>query len=383
MAFQRLSRLQAHLCAGQEPEPEVIAEVSETVARLHLNRPKALNALTVNMCELLLGYIKQWHANPSINVILLTAAGKVFSAGGDVKSTILDGRSGGTMYYHQFAMEYTLMHWVKKCDKPQVALIDGPTLGCGAGLVVHGHFRIVTERATLTMPETGIGIFPDVGMSFVFARLRSHLGVFAGLTSYRFNAKELISTGLATHFVPSNVLASLETALRQEAFSSGKDVNGIASIIERFSCEPPGSMQSPLLDHEAVIDRCFNHNTVQKIVHALHQEEEHGDPVSTAWATEILKTLRQKSPTSLHITLHAMHLNQLPGASLDEALKLDYRMIVACAGRRPHGDFYEGVRAVLIDKTGDANWSPATVDDVTPDLVQLHFQNLGDKELLF
>merc|ERR1712217_636198 len=115
------------------------------------------------------------------------------------------------------------MHWVAKCSKPQISLINGATLGCGAGLVTHGRFRVVTEKATLTMPETGIGIFPDVGMSFVLPRLRNNLGVYAGLTSYRFNAKELLSTGLATHFVPSTVLPRLEAALRQEASSAGSD----------------------------------------------------------------------------------------------------------------------------------------------------------------
>lgn len=327
-----------------------------------LNRPQALNALTLPMCTALDEQLEAWARDRTVQVILIKGEGdRAFCAGGDVRAIWEAGRRGDPLTADFFRAEYRLNRRIRTCPKPYIALIDGITMGGGVGVSIHGSHRVASERTVIAMPETGIGLFPDVGATYVLPRLPGALGLYLGLTGVRVKAAGALYCGLATHYVPSSRLAALEEAL---GAASAPD-----AVLADLAAAPEGP--APLATHRATINRCFAATSVEAIFAALEAD-------GGAFAAETLATLRTRSPTSLKVTVEA--LRRGAALSFDEAMVMEYRLSQACMAGH---DFYEGIRALLIEKDNAPKWSPESLEGVTPDLVERHFAPLGDRDLTF
>ena len=324
-----------------------------------MNRPKALNALTLGMSLALDAKLKTWTHHPKIQTVAITGAGdRAFCAGGDIRALYESG-PGGKLTREFYWREYRLNRRIHRFPKDYVALIDGIAMGGGVGVSMTGRFRAVSERALFAMPETGIGLFPDVGATYFLTRTPGQLGAFLGLAGARLKAADLVYCGLATHYIPSAGMAELLAALEREPAKAA---------LERLA-QPAGD--SPLAAHRAAIDRCFAGDTIEAILDALARE-------ANDWAKATRETLLQKSPTSLRVALRQLRM----GVSLDfeECMRLEYRLVQRfMAG----GDFFEGVRSVVIDRDNAPRWNPARLEDVDAAGVDRYFASLGPDELTF
>jgi len=339
---------------------EILFERRGAAALITINRPKALNALTLPMFHALDPQIAAWEADPEVTCIVVRGAGgKAFCAGGDVRAIAEEGRGlngPDDLKRVFFRDEYRLIRRVHRLKKPYVALQNGITMGGGAGISINGRYRVCTDATVFAMPETGIGLFPDVGATRFLARCPGHVGMFLALTGHRIRAADLLWCGLATHFVPQERLDALVDDL-----AGGKPVE---AALQAHAGNPG---LAPLAAEQAVIDRCFSAASVEEILAALDRER-------PDWAA----TLRRMSPTSLKITQRQLTI----GGNLDVegALVLEYRMTQHCMEGH---DFFEGVRAVLVDKDQAPRWNPATVEKVTHYEVDRYFAPLGNNELTF
>lgn len=340
---------------------DVLFEIRGRAGVVTLNRPKALNALTREMLVSFHDQVKAWDADPRVERILIRGAGdRAFCAGGDVVSLYNLGKAGGEGYCRFFWDEYRADYLTSILSKPYVALLDGIVMGGGVGLSVHGPYRVATEKTLFAMPETGIGLIPDVGGSHLLGHMPGHLGAYLGLLGERLKAADCLYAGIATHYVPSEQVPALAEALETEG-------GAVEDILARFHQDPG---EAPLVARQAEIDRYFAGETVEEVVAALSD----GD----AWAQGVRERLLGLSPTSLKLTLRAVRA----GASLDlaECLRQEYRVV--CHIRHGH-DFYEGVRAQLVDKDRSPKWKPAALSDVRDDTLDAHFcaPDSGDLKL--
>ena len=345
---------------------DVLFEEIGAVGRVTLNRPKALNALTLGMARALDARLAAWAAGEAVRAVVIEGAGeRVFCAGGDVRA-LYDSMLAGDRYAAEFYRdEYVLDHRIFTLSMPYVALIDGVVMGGGVGVSVHGSHRVVSEHALFAMPETGIGLFPDVGGSHFLPRLPGALGMYLALTGARLRTADALYCGVATHHVPRVRLGALIDALGH-ADLAGDAHAAIDAVLAEFA-EDAGN--APLAAHREAIDRCFSAPSVEDIVAWL------GDD-GGEWATKTLATLGTKSPVSLKVT----HRQLREGAKLGfaDAMRMEYRLSQRfCAGH----DFREGVRAVVIDKDNAPRWRPAALADVSDADVDAYFAPLGDREL--
>ena len=327
-----------------------------------LNRPRALNALTLPMIEAMDVRLAAWATDPGVDVVVVRGAGeRAFCAGGDVRAIWQAGKDGDPLTCDFFRAEYRLNRRIKTFAKPYVALIDGVTMGGGVGVSVHGSHRVATERTLFAMPETRIGLFPDVGASHVLPRLEGKLGLYLGLTGARLKAADALFAGIATHYVDSARLPDVEAAFAESGADGDVTLAGLTS--------DPGP--APLAGHRTLIDRCFAGVTVEGIMAAL--EDEGGD-----WAASALEALRAASPTSLKITVEELRR----GAKLDfdGSMSMEFRLSQACLARH---DSYEGIRAAVIDKDNAPRWQPADLADVSAELVAAHFAPPPGGDLTF
>jgi enoyl-CoA hydratase len=313
------------------------------LARLTLNRPRALNALDGALIAALTDAARHAAGDPAIRAVLLEGAGgRAFCAGGDVRAIRALVQAGDRDGVHRFfTSEYALNRLIAEYPKPWISLIGGICMGGGCGVSVHGSHRIVTEAALMAMPETAIALFPDVGMTHVLPRLPDCVGIWMGLTGARLSGAEAVEAGLATHFVPADRADALRAALAADG----------ADAIARFAEPvPPGRIAAL----RPAIARCFGQPTPAAILAALDAE-------GTAWAGEQAAILRRASPFSVAVSLAAMRRGAT--LSLAECLGMELRLTAtACF----HPDFAEGVRAVLVDKDNAPRWTPARLDDLSP-----------------
>jgi enoyl-CoA hydratase len=320
----------------------LILDQQGSVAHLRLNRPKALNALDPAMITGIAAALAAWRADPSVAMVLVEGeGGRAFCAGGDIRHArelLIGGDTAGLVGF--LADEYAMNGAIAALEKPWISLIDGVCMGGGIGVSVHGSHRVVTENAVLAMPETTIGLFPDVGTSFVLSRLPDALGFWLGLTGARLRGAEAVEAGLATHFVPREALQAL-----RDAVLAG-DTGAIAGAAQAV---PPG----PIAALRPAVARCFGAGSVPAIVAALEAE-------ATDWAREQLAILRRVSPTSLFVT-HEM-LTRAKHMDLPACLAMDLALIRTVT---PYPDFTEGVRALLVDKDNNPRWTPARIEDVS------------------
>ena len=341
------------------------------LATITLNRPQALNAFTLEMYRALAPMLRQWEPDPEIRAVLIQGAeGRAFCAGGDIRAIYEAGRgiSGDreltSVFFHE---EYEIIRDIHRFPKPYVAIIDGITMGGGAGVSVNGAYRIATERTLMAMPETGIGLFPDVGATRFLNLCPGHIGRYLGLTGARLGPADALYCGFATHFVERERVPRLIAELARAA-------RDVAPVLAAFA-EDPGP--PPIAARQEAIDRCFACETVEAILDALECEAKAGGP-DAEWAAETRAALMTKSPTSLKITLRQLAIGQ--DFDLEGALSLEYRLTQhVMAGH----DFYEGVRAVVVDKDQKPRWRPATLAEVTDRMVDSCFTSLGERELRF
>jgi enoyl-CoA hydratase/carnithine racemase len=346
---------------------EILFEVKDGLGLITLNRPKALNALTHGMILELEKVIPGWEKDPKIKAVVLRGAGdRAFCAGGDVTNLYREGRENapGTLRRDFFRDEYIVNRRIYRYAKPWISLIDGIDMGGGVGLSVHGSHSVASEKFLFAMPETTIGLFPDVGGGYFLTRLPGALGTFLALTSHRLKAADATWAGIVDAYVPGSRMNELQAALGA-ADLSGPDVNRqIDTVIASFAADPgvPG-LPAMMAD----IDRCFSAETVPEIVGRLEQRTDE-------WAQKQLASLRKLSPMAMAITLE--QLKRCANRSFEDSMTIEYRMAQACM--RPDHDFFEGVRALLIDKDQKPKWNPPTIAGVTHEMVEAHFKPVSN-----
>ncbi|EEZ97382.1 3-hydroxyisobutyryl-CoA hydrolase, mitochondrial isoform X1 [Tribolium castaneum] len=327
-----------------------------------LNRPKALNALNLSMVNKLYPTLVQWESEKSL-VIIKGAGGKAFCAGGDVKSIALAGMKGEKLGHAFFKQEYKTDGLIGTYKVPYIAFIDGIVMGGGVGLSVHGPYRVATERSVFAMPETQIGLFPDVGGSYFLPRLRGKLGLFLALTGYRLKGVDLLKAGIATHYVDSQCLEALEGDLLKCG-----DSRSIDSTLSKYSTKDNSEFSlEPMMKQ---INNCFSAGSVEEIIGRLEKD-------GSQFALEMVKLLGKMSPTSLKVTMKQLEYGSK--MTLEECLQMEYRIAVNCLANK---DFYEGVRALLIDKDQNPKWSPSKLAEVSSALVESHFAKLPEDQEL-
>jgi enoyl-CoA hydratase len=346
-------------------EPEITCEKAGRCGLITLNRPKALNALTLNMVREMAGALDRWERDPAVTRVIITGAGgKAFCAGGDIRILYDLGKAGRHAEQLSFwREEYCLNRRIKLYPKPYIALADGIVMGGGAGISLHGSHVIAGEHFTFAMPETGIGFFPDVGATFFLPRLPGNAGVYLALTGAGMTCGDALAFGVACAHVPS-----ARQAVLVQGLVGGED---IAATIAAESAPPPAS---PLRLQSQSIARCFSAATLPAILANLDDAGHAG----LDFARSAAHAIHSKSPSSLAIALRQMQI----GAKLDigEALRTEFRIVSRVA--RCH-DFYEGVRAVIIDKDHRPLWNPAGVESVQPADIEAYFAPLLEGELDF
>jgi enoyl-CoA hydratase len=340
--------------------PEILFDLRDGVAEVTLNRPQALNALTLDMVRVFDPQLAAWEADDTVRAIVVRGAGdKAFCAGGDVQK-LYESAPGDAIRQEFFHKEYRLNRRIHNYPKPYVAIMDGITMGGGVGLSVHGSMRIAADNTMFAMPETGIGLFPDVGGSWFLPRLPGKVGMFMALTGARLRAADCIYAGICEAYIPND--------RHHEFIAAYRRGESLEDVMERLSETPE---EAPLSMHREVIDRCFAGNSVEEIVSALEAE-------GSEWAEKQLSIMSGKSPTSQKISFRQLR----EGARLgfDDCMRMEYRMV---QGLMEGGDFFEGVRAVVVDKDMSPNWSPSVLADVSDSDVERYFASLGDLDLTF
>lgn len=348
-------------------QPEIIARKTGQVGRITLNRPKALNALTHPMCLMMIEALENWRHDADVKAIVVDGAGeKGFCAGGDILKLHDSGKAGNDDAWLFWRDEYRLNTLIFHYPKPYVALIDGITMGGGVGVSVHGSHRVAGDRTMFAMPETGIGFHPDVGGAYFLPRLAGEIGTWMGLTGARLKAADAVASGLATHYCPSGQYDALVAALESADLS---DDDALEVLLEEFSGDPG---DSDLAHTRGLIDAAFAGNRVEEI---LARIEGAGD----GWSTKQAKILSSKSPTALKLTLAA--LRKGAGLSFEDVMRQDLRASSWCLKGK---DFYEGVRAVIIDKDNAPVWDPSTLASVNDNDIAEAFEPLdADHEMTF
>jgi enoyl-CoA hydratase len=342
-------------------EAEVLFEKRGVAGVITLNRPKALNALTLGMVRLIHPKLKEWASDASVQCVIIEGAGdKAFCAGGDIRALYDWGKAGETTAIDFWREEYLLNAFIKRYPKPYVALMDGINMGGGVGLSVHGSHRVATERLTFAMPETGIGLFPDVGGTYFLPRAPGETGMYLALTGARLKAADAIFAGIADVYVPASRLETLKDRL-----AAGIPLReALAEVAAEEGAAPLAAMQESISAH-------FSKDSVAEIIASLR-----GD--GGEWALQTADTIEAKSPISTLVAFRQVR----EGARLDfeDCMRLEFRLTNRFAAGH---DFYEGVRAVVIDKDQSPKWNPARLADVDPAEVDRYFSPLAGGDLNF
>jgi enoyl-CoA hydratase len=342
-------------------EAEVLFEQRGHALWITLNRPAALNALNHPMAVSIHRAIIDAMGDAQVAHIVITGAGdRAFCAGGDVALLGREGRQDRALWETFFHDEYRMNQAIARCGKPWVAIIDGITMGGGVGLSIHGPYSIATERTLFAMPETGIGLIPDVGGTHALAKLPGETGTWLALTGARLKAADLRYCGIASHYVPSAHLATLADLLATSH-------EPLAALLASFD-EPAG--EAPLAAYRDAIDFHFGHDRMEDIMASLDEGDE--------WGREQAAIIRRMSPISCKLSLAGLRLAR--GVEIEEALINEYRMV--CEIRNGH-DFFEGIRAQLIDKDRNPKWLPPTLEAISDDAVARHLEEPETGDLSF
>lgn len=348
---------------------DILFEQRGQVGLVTLHRPQALNALNAAMCLALHQKLDEWGSNDTVKAVVIRGAGeRAFCAGGDVVSlyksgmAYRDGNKDSLEWREFFWNEYRMNTAIKEFPKPYIALLDGITMGGGVGVSVHGSHRIATENTMLAMPETGLGLIPDVGGGWFMPRLPGETGMYLALSSDRMKAAETCALGITQTLVPSEKLEDLIAAL-------ANDASNVDAIIAGFHQQ---TTDSKLHTHLRQINDIFARNSVEEILLGLEQD---GSDWAIGWHGRLLK----KSPTSMKVTFAQLRCGR-EIKTFRENMQMEYRIVNHII--QGH-DFYEGVRAILIDKDNDPKWRPDMLTKVSDLDVKRHFESLGKDDLSF
>ncbi len=340
---------------------DVLTHRHGAVGHISLNRPKALHALTLEMCHAMSAALSEWAADNAVEAIIIDhAESRGFCAGGDIaflrNSALNDGGVSGRKFFHD---EYRLNHQLFTYPKPVAALMDGITMGGGVGIAMPAKYRVATENTRFAMPETGIGLFPDVGGGWYLSRLGGRLGQFLALTGARLDGAECLWAGLATHYLPSEKLTEAKARIAENPAR-------VSGILGELSTTPP---EARIAANGDKIAKHFASDSYEDILASLE-----GDV--SDWAQKERDTLGTKSPQTCKVALRELS-ESLALANFADEMRMEYR-IASRVLTRP--DFAEGVRAVIVDKTGNPQWDPATPEDVTGELLDAIFAPLPPHE---
>lgn len=344
---------------------QVLFEMRGAIGLITLNRPKALNSLTAEMCSAVTSQLETWKDDPRVRAVVVTGAGeKAFCAGGDVvmvANAIKEGTPDGHNFFHD---EYLMNIAIKEYPKPYISLVDGIVMGGGVGISVHGDFWVASDKTLFAMPETGIGLFPDVGGGWFLPRLPGEIGMFLALTGARIKAADLYAVGIASHFVTSDKTEALIAALADADIHCE---NCVKTVLDKFHGDP-GS--APLAMHMEQIDEYFSGFSVEDILMGLEAD-------SDEWCQKQYATIMRMSPMSLKVTFEQLRRGGVID-SFRENMKMELRIGSEIA---KGNDFVEGIRALLIDKDNSPKWNPAALADISERDVAEHFEHIGSKEL--
>ena len=341
-------------------DPEVMIRIDGAVGRITLNRPGALHALTTNMCVLITEALVTWLDNPIVKLVMIDHAGeRGFCAGGDIRMLAESGAGDGTLAREFFFTEYRLNTLLHDYPKPLIAIMDGVTMGGGVGLSRPCRYRVATERTTFAMPETGIGLFPDVGGGWFLSRMSDHIGLWLALTGARIKAADCELTGLATDYVESARIPDLKAAIIH-------DPSAVETLLTQFEGD---AGRPPLAAHQDEIARLFSGDSVETIVAALKADG--GD-----WATAQLAVLKTKSPQTMKVAFRQLQLGRDMKRFADN-MAMEYRIGARVVQRH---DFLEGVRAVIVDTDNAPKWNPPTLEGVSSAMVDAIFAPLPSAE---
>ncbi|WJX85834.1 3-hydroxyisobutyryl-CoA hydrolase [Trifolium repens] len=354
-------------------QQQVLVDGRNGYSRLALlNRPSALNAINTSMAARVHQLYKSWEDNRDIGFVMVKGSGRAFAAGGDIVALYRFIKEGNMEACKEFFRTiYSFIYLIGTYLKPQVALLNGITMGGGAGISIPGTFRVATEKTVFATPEVLIGFHPDAAASFYLSRLPGHLGEYLALTGEKLNGVEMVACGLATHYSPLARLPLIEEQL-------GKLVTDDPSVIES-TLEQYGDLIHPdcssVLQRLEILDKCFCHDTVEEIVDAL---EVAASETNDAWCISTLNRLKEASPLSLKVSLRSIREGRFQ--TLDRCLLREYRMTLQAISRQISGDFCEGVRARVVDKDMAPKWDPPTLEKVSQDMVDQYFLPLSEFE---
>ncbi|RID66628.1 hypothetical protein BRARA_D01753 [Brassica rapa] len=344
---------------GSEPHSQVLVEETSSVRILTLNRPKHLNALSLNMITRLLQLFLAYEEDPSVKLVILKGQGRAFCAGGDVPAIVRDIRLGKWRRSADFmSLGYNLHYVMATYCKAQVSILNGIVMGGGVGVCVHGRFRIATENTVFAMPETSLGIFPDVGASYFLSRLPGFFGEYVGLTGARLDGAEMLACGLATHFVPSTRLTALEADLCR--VGSSDPVTYASTILDAYT-QHPHPKQKSACHRLDVIDKCFSRRTVEEIISALEREATHKPD---DWISATIGAFKKASPASLKISLRSIREGRLQG--LGQCLIRENRMVAHMMKGDISKDFVE--------------WDPRRLEDMKDNMVDKYFKRVEEED---
>ena len=339
---------------------DVVTRIEGKVGRITLNRPQALHALTTDMCRAMTQALLAWRGDPAVELVLLDHSGeRGFCAGGDIRMLAESGAGDGKAAREFFFIEYRLNHLLFDYPKPVAVIMDGITMGGGVGLAMPARYRVATEKTTFAMPETGIGLFPDVGGGWFLPRMPGHIGLWLALTGARIKAADCELVGVATDFVESGKIAELKAAIVSDP-----------AAIETLLTEYEGDAgRPPLAQHQDEIDAIFGLDSLEAILAALKASE-------TEWASEQLKVLATKSPQTMKVAVRQLRLGG-QARSFAENMAMEYRIGARVVQRH---DFIEGVRAVIVEKDNAPRWNPPTPQGVSDTMLDAIFAGLPSAE---
>lgn len=341
---------------------EELAGQAGDLGLITLNRPNVLNALNHRMFIALDKQLSQWENKKSIKAVVIKASeGRAFCAGGDIRHAYERKLEKDKSLTDFFVDEYRMNKRIFHFPKPYIALLDGLTMGGGVGVSIHGSHRVATERFIFSMPETGIGFYPDVGGTYLLSRLPYQMGIYLGLTGSRISAGDSFSLGIVDEIVERAAFDSIISDLAADPHCN------VTKILKSFSFTPPSS---ELLTHKKEIEICFSKTTVEEILHCLEN-------TSSEWCHKTAKILKTKSPTSLKVTLEALH--RAKNLSFDECMEMEQQLTTHFIEGH---DFFEGIRAVVIDKDQKPVWKPNCLEDISKQDIDRYFDTVLWKPLL-
>ena len=339
---------------------DVLISTDGKVGRIRLNRPKAIHALNTGICHAVLDALDAWRSDTAIEAVMIDhAEGRGFCAGGDIRMIAESGAKDGREARDFFRVEYRMNHALFTYAKPIVAFMDGITMGGGVGISQPAKYRVATENTKFAMPETGIGLFPDVGGGWYLSRLPGRLGQYLAVTGHRLDGAECVALGLASHYLHAECLDTAKARITA-------DPQAIEAVLDELSAPTPDAR---ILAHRDAIDRLFASDTLENIIAALEADE-------SEWAAQQLATIRTKSPQAMKVSLKLL----LDGATMptfEDEMRQEFAVASHIVQRH---DFIEGVRALIVDKDNNPRWEPATPQEVSDHLIDQIFAPLPDGE---